>query len=116
MALVDSTDPDLSRFAARGGKLILKEHMSDHALSPFAGVVYYKSVVDKLGQASVDSFIRFVTLVPSTAAGASAASTARRCLMAGALVQVAQEAKPPFAVTGRDPCAATPNGRAIWAA
>jgi feruloyl esterase len=37
-ALMDSTDPDLSRFASRGGKLILKENMSDYAQSPFAGV------------------------------------------------------------------------------
>jgi Tannase and feruloyl esterase len=33
-ALMDSTDPDLSRYAGRGGKLILKENMSDHAISP----------------------------------------------------------------------------------
>jgi len=58
-ALMDSTDPDLSRFAARSGKLILKENMADHAISPFNAIAYYMSVVQKLGQVSVDSFIRF---------------------------------------------------------
>ena len=28
-ALMDSTDPDLSRFAARGGRLILKENITN---------------------------------------------------------------------------------------
>jgi hypothetical protein len=37
-ALMDSTEPDLSQFAARGGKLILKEHMSDYVISPFNGI------------------------------------------------------------------------------
>jgi hypothetical protein len=51
---MDSTDPDLSRFATRGGKLILKEQMSDHALSPFAGVAYYKSVLEtRSGSSSI---------------------------------------------------------------
>ena len=32
-ALMDSTNPDLSAFLARGGKLILKENLSDFAQS-----------------------------------------------------------------------------------
>ena len=56
---MDSTDPNLSPYAARGGKLILKENMSDHAISPFNGINYYQGVVEKLGQAGVDSFMRF---------------------------------------------------------
>ncbi len=57
--MMDSTNPDLSQFLARGGKLILKENASDHAQSPFAGVDYYKSVVAKMGQDKVDGFMRF---------------------------------------------------------
>ena len=39
--------------------------------APFNAAAYYKSVVDKLGQASIDSFMRFyVTPAPNTAAPA----------------------------------------------
>src|SRR5215468_5715393 len=68
-ALMDSTDPDLSRFAARGGRLILKENMSDFAQSPFAGVAYYKSVVAKLGEGAVDPFMRFYVTPGASHAG-----------------------------------------------
>src|SRR5437868_1088738 len=54
--LMDSTNPDLSAFQRRGGKLILKEHGADYAQSPYEGIQYYKSVVTRLGQPMVDSF------------------------------------------------------------
>ena len=41
---MDSTDPDLSRFRARGGRLIMLEHMADYAQSPYAGIRYFESV------------------------------------------------------------------------
>jgi hypothetical protein len=44
---------------------------SQPSQSPFNAAAYYKSVVDKLGQASIDSFMRFyVTPAPTTAAPA----------------------------------------------
>jgi feruloyl esterase len=55
--LMDSTNPDLAAFA-RHGKLILKEHMSDYAQSPYAGIAYYQNVVARMGQPAVDSFMR----------------------------------------------------------
>lgn len=57
-ALMDSTNPDLSGFKARGGKLIMLEHMADYAQSPYAGINYYESVVQKFGKSDADSFIR----------------------------------------------------------
>jgi feruloyl esterase len=120
-ALMDSTDPDLSRFAARGGRLILKENMSDFAQSPFAGVDYYKSVVAKMGQVAVDSFMRFYVTPGASHAGAGVSSVdgaplprgidlldvidawADRGIAPDALVQVAQDPKPPFAVTASRP-------------
>jgi feruloyl esterase len=56
--LMDSTDPDLSAFRAHGGRLIMKENMSDYAQSPYAGIDYYRTVVARMGQSSVDEFIR----------------------------------------------------------
>jgi feruloyl esterase len=126
-ALMDSTDPDLSRFAARGAKLILKENMSDHAQSPFAGVDYYKSVVAKLGQANVDGFMRFYVTPGASHSGAGVSSVdgaalpqgvdllgvidgwADRGEAPGPLVQVAQDVNPPFAVTASRPMCRYPQ-------
>lgn len=61
-ALMDSTSPDLSAFAARGGKVIILEHMADYAQSPFAGIRYYDSVVDRMGRDRAASLVRLFTL------------------------------------------------------
>ena len=58
-AMMDMTDPDLSPFVARGGKLIMKENGSDYAQSAGEGYAYRQAVIDKLGQPAVDGFMRF---------------------------------------------------------
>ncbi|WP_376096520.1 tannase/feruloyl esterase family alpha/beta hydrolase [Roseomonas sp. CCTCC AB2023176] len=58
-ATMDATDPDLSRFAQRGGRLILKEHTADYAQSPAAGTAYWESLRSRLGGGAVDGFARF---------------------------------------------------------
>jgi feruloyl esterase len=55
---LDSTDPDLSRFAARGGKLIVYHGWNDPAISPWNTIAYYQSVQQQMGAAKVDSFVR----------------------------------------------------------
>jgi hypothetical protein len=60
-ALMDSTNPDLSRFKARGGKLVILENMADYAQSPYAGIRYFESVERKMGKASVAAFARLYT-------------------------------------------------------
>ena len=60
-ALMDSTNPDLSAFAAHGGKLIILEHMADYAQSPYAGIRYYQAVVDDIGLGNVRRFMRMYT-------------------------------------------------------
>jgi feruloyl esterase len=60
-ALMDSTDPDLSRFRARGGRLIILEHMADYAQSPYAGIRYFERVQEKLGKADTAEFARLYT-------------------------------------------------------
>ena len=57
--MFDTTDPDLSAFLDRGGKLILKGNGADYQRSLMQEVTYYKSVVAKMGQERADSFIRF---------------------------------------------------------
>ena len=55
---LDSDNPDLSKFAANGGKLILYHGWNDQAISPWNTVNYYKSVQQQMGTAKVDSFLR----------------------------------------------------------
>ncbi len=72
--LMDSTDPDLSRFFARGGKLIIRENASDLAQSAQAGMAYYRSVVGRFGQAKVDEHVRLY-VSPASTHGGNARST-----------------------------------------
>jgi hypothetical protein len=55
---LNSTDPDLSRFAARGGKLILYHGWNDPAISPLNTIDYYGQVQTKLGAAKTAEFVR----------------------------------------------------------
>jgi hypothetical protein len=59
--LMDSTNPDLGAFKAHGGKLIMLEHMSDYAQSPYAGIGYFQAVQRRLGEAEVTEFARLYT-------------------------------------------------------
>ena len=59
---LDSTDPDLSQFAARGGKLIVAIGTDDTLASPGAQLDYYQSVIDKMGRSKVESFARLYVI------------------------------------------------------
>ena len=59
---LDSTDPDLSHFASRGGKLIVAIGTDDTLASPGAQLDYYQSVLDKMGRTKVDSFARLYVI------------------------------------------------------
>ena len=60
--MLDSTDPDLSRFARRGGKMIVTIGTDDTLASPGAQLDYYQSVLDKMGRRAVDGFARFFVI------------------------------------------------------
>ncbi len=55
---LNATDPDLSRFAARGGKLILYHGWNDPAISPLNTIAYYEQVQAKMGAAKTAEFLR----------------------------------------------------------
>ena len=61
-AVLDSTDPDLSRFARRGGKMIVTIGTDDTLASPGAQLDYYQAVLDKMGRRAVDDFARFFVI------------------------------------------------------
>lgn len=126
-ALMDSTNPDLSAFAARGGKLIMKEHMADYAQSPFAGIGYYESVVARMGQRAVDGFLRLYVTPGVTHGGDGVSGTTGEPIpqyvdLLGALdrwveqgeapadlIQTSVDVTPPFAVTASRPMCRFPT-------
>ena len=69
-AILDSTNPDLSAFQKRGGKMIVAIGTNDTLASPGAQLDYYQAVLDRMGRASVDRFARFFVM-PQTGHGLS---------------------------------------------
>ncbi len=69
-AWVDATNPDLSAFAKRGGKMIVAIGTNDTLASPGSQLAYYQSLLDKMGRSKVDSFARLFVL-PQTGHGLS---------------------------------------------
>lgn len=57
-SILDTTDPDLSDFQARGGKIIQYHGWADMALNPFMSVDYYESVLDFMGAEETMDFYR----------------------------------------------------------
>jgi len=70
---LDSTNPDLSSFAKRGGKVIVAIGTNDSLASPGAQLDYYQSVLDKMGRSSVDEFARLY-VIPQTGHGLTGSS------------------------------------------
>ncbi|MBE7368871.1 tannase/feruloyl esterase family alpha/beta hydrolase [Ramlibacter sp. HM2] len=118
-ALMDATNPDLSAFQARGGKLILLENMADYAQSPYAGIAYFQSVQQRLGADNVRRFARLYTAPGVDHVGTGAPGNAE---LFPALVDwveqgrepaglqlVEQEGRPPFAVTRARPLCEWPT-------
>lgn len=126
--LMDSTDPDLSAFFARGGRLIVRENASDLAQSGQVGMEYYKTVVARFGQPKVDEHVRLYVSPASTHTG-NAKSTkdgadiptaidllevldrwvVRGDTPADALTQVLDAPKPPHAVLATRPMCRYPG-------
>ncbi|HEX2650496.1 MAG TPA: tannase/feruloyl esterase family alpha/beta hydrolase [Burkholderiales bacterium] len=118
-ALLDSTNPDLAEFRSRGGKLIVLEHTGDYAQSAQAGFQYYQSVVEKMGQAPVNDFMRLYVApgVDHVGTGAPAnvdllgvlAAWVERGEMPEDLEVAQHDRAPPFAVTRSLPLCRWPS-------
>jgi feruloyl esterase len=70
---LDATDPDLTAFYRRGGKMIVAIGSNDMLASPGAQLDYYQSVLDTMGQETVDEFARLF-VVPGGGHGLSGRS------------------------------------------
>lgn len=55
---VNAVDPDLSRYFARGGKVLMYGGWGDTAINPGAETDYYRSVVKKLGERAATKSMR----------------------------------------------------------
>lgn len=67
-AKIDASNPDFSRFAGHGGKLLLVQGLDDPSVSPYANARFYRSIVQRMGQPAADAFSRFY-MVPGLAHG-----------------------------------------------
>jgi tannase/feruloyl esterase len=54
--ILNATDPDLTRFRDRGGKILMYMGWADPALNPYMGVEYYEAVVQQMGPAAREFF------------------------------------------------------------
>jgi feruloyl esterase len=70
---LDATNPDLSAFYKRGGKMILTIGTADNLASNGAQLDYYQSIIDKMGRKKVDDFARLF-VVPQGGHGLSGRS------------------------------------------
>ena len=61
-AWLDSTDPDLRKFAMRGGKMIVAIGTNDTLASPGAQLAYYQALLDTMGRPAVDGFARLFVI------------------------------------------------------
>ncbi|MCJ0762604.1 tannase/feruloyl esterase family alpha/beta hydrolase [Variovorax terrae] len=61
-ALTDATQPDLSAFLSRGGRLIMLHGLADEVISPNSTIDYFQRVIATVGQAAVDQGVRFYTV------------------------------------------------------
>jgi len=127
-ALMDSTNPDLSTFFARGGKLIIRENAADRAQSPLMGIEYYQAVVARFGQAVADTSVRVYVSPSSTHSGNARTVTDKRAIPtmadlidpldrwvttgrapADAIVQTSRASLPPFQVQASRPMCRYPG-------
>jgi feruloyl esterase len=67
---LDATNPDLSAFYKRGGKMMITIGLMDNLASDGAQLDYYQSVIDKMGRKRVDEFARLF-VVPQGGHGLS---------------------------------------------
>jgi pimeloyl-ACP methyl ester carboxylesterase len=70
---LDATNPDLSAFYRRGGKMIVTIGTADTLASPGAQLDYFQSVIDAMGRDKLDAFARFF-VIPQTGHGLSGTS------------------------------------------
>lgn len=55
---IGAMNPDVSRYIARGGKLITLQGLADEVISPNQTIAYYQGLIGRYGEERVDGFVR----------------------------------------------------------
>ena len=63
--LYDAKDPDLSSFAAGGGRLIIYQGWADEVIPPFGTVAYYEAMVDSAGGYEASQTFSRLYMIPA---------------------------------------------------
>jgi feruloyl esterase len=104
---IGAMNPDLTRYIARGGKLITLQGLADEVISPNQTIAYYDTLIDRFGVDQVNSFMRLY-MVPGFQHGSGAFIPSVDLL--GALDNWVTRGASPETLTATDIAAAT-NGR-----
>jgi feruloyl esterase len=56
---IDASDPDISAFQKRGGKLLLMHGTVDMAVTSYNSIAYYEKLKARFGQSALRQFVRF---------------------------------------------------------
>jgi hypothetical protein len=103
--LYDSTDPDLSAFRARGGKIIIYHGWADQGLSPWATTNYYSAVARLMGgYQAIQSFSRLYMIpglyhCPSPCGHVPTGDPAVKVDLIGTLIRWVEQGQAPQDVT-----------------
>jgi feruloyl esterase len=98
-AIINSTDPDLSKFKAHGGKLILYHGWADQLIQPEHTVLYYNSVLDKMGKKQ-DDWLTLFLVAGMGHCGGGAANSPNTYDTIGAMDAWRDKGKAPLPMTG----------------
>ncbi|MFM0738208.1 tannase/feruloyl esterase family alpha/beta hydrolase [Paraburkholderia xenovorans] len=104
---IGAMNPDLTRYIARGGKLITLQGLADEVISPNQTIGYYQALIDRYGSEQVDAFMRLY-MVPGFQHGSGVFIPSVDLL--GALDNWVTRGVSPETLTATDIAAAT-NGR-----
>jgi feruloyl esterase len=103
-ATINSTSPDLSKFKAHGGKLIMYHGWADPAIQPEHTVLYYSSVLDKMGK-NQDDWLRLFMVPGMGHCGGGAANSPNTFNTVGTLEAWRETGKAPDSMMGSNAAA-----------
>jgi feruloyl esterase len=107
-AIYDATDPDLSRFRARGGKLILYHGWSDPLIPPYLSTDMWAALNERMDPQEVAEFARLFMIPGMAHCATGPVGGTRDTHDAGWLTAIQQ-----WVEEGITPDAATPRGTVI---
>ncbi len=69
--MIDATNPNISSFIKKGGKIILVHGTADELVTPYETINYYNKLEEKFGRNTLDTFMKFY-IVPGYGHGRGA--------------------------------------------